>query len=113
MNSFTVSLQSHSRIDFPFDLPIIAVPLLFLVLGVFFSVMYIALRKTIGATLVSFGVLELLPFLLLLAGLNDVTYLISFLPLVIVFVEGCITLFVGVFLLHLGKTGTIKALTDA
>jgi hypothetical protein len=88
---------------FPLGIAFLAIPLVVFILGVVFSVVYSALRKPIGATLIALGILEILPFFLLLLGLNDILYLIPFIVLAIIFVEGCVTLLGGVFIFNLTK----------
>jgi hypothetical protein len=75
--------------------PIISVftiPIIILLVGVLLSVKYSTYRKSIGAGLVTIGIIEMLPFLLF-----------SYTPLFIIFIEGCITLVCGVMIFYLNK----------
>ncbi|MHC3129082.1 MAG: hypothetical protein IBV52_03295 [Candidatus Bathyarchaeota archaeon] len=97
------AVSSREVYFFPLGIAFLAIPLVVFIVGVVFSVTNVALRKPVGATLIVLGVLELLPFLLLLLGLNDISYVIPFMVLAILFVEGCVTLLGGVFIFTLGK----------
>ena len=103
---FAASLQGERIIVFPLGLSLLAMLLVLFVIGVIFALKYTVFRKPIGAVLITLGILEILPFFLLLLGLNDITYFIPFLPLAIIFVEGCITLLGGVFMFNLRKTSS-------
>ena len=97
------AVSSREVYVFPLGIAFLAIPLVVFIVGVVFSVTNVALRKPVGATLIVLGVLEVLPFFLLLLGLNDITYFMPFILLAIIFVEGCITLLGGVFIVNLGK----------
>jgi len=75
---------------------------LFLV-GAIYSVKYVSFRKTIGASLIAIGIIEILPFLLFICGLNDIGLLIPFIPLIIIFLEGCVTSSGGLVIFFLAK----------
>ena len=84
--------------------PIISVftiPLVILLVGILLSVKYSTYRKSIGAGLVTIGIIEMLPFVFYL-GLKEVIT-----PLFIFFIEGCITLVCGIAIFYL-KQGQNK-----
>ena len=74
--------------------------------GILLSVKYSAYRKTIGAILLVSGIAEIIPFILFILGLNDIVLFIPFIPLLIIFIEGCMTLISGLVILFFAKHKT-------
>jgi hypothetical protein len=93
---------------FPFGLFLPLLLFIIFVIGLALAMAYRAYRKPIGAGLSVMGILEILPFVLLSLGLNDVMHLIPFVFLLIVFVEGCVTLVGGVVIFYLPKASLRK-----
>lgn len=88
---------------FPNGLFILTMLFLIFLVGILLSVKFSAHRKAIGVGLITIGIIEILPLVLFYLGLNDVSYLIPFTPLSIIFMEGCITLVCGIVILYLSK----------
>ena len=91
---------------FPWGSFLLAVLAVIFLAGVILTARDVAFRKPIGASLSAIGIIEILPFLLLNLGFNDISLLIPLTPLMIIFAEGCITLVGGVFVLNLPKPGS-------
>jgi predicted membrane channel-forming protein YqfA (hemolysin III family) len=73
-----------------------------LLVGVILSVISNpAFRKPIGAVLSVVGVLEVVPFFINLV--KDISRIIPFVPLLILFIVGCVTLICGVVIFYLSK----------
>jgi hypothetical protein len=82
---------------------VFTIPIVILLVGILLSVKYFAYRKPIGVGLITIGILEILPFFIFYLVLNDLSHGIPFTPLSIIFIEGCITLVVGVVILFFTK----------
>lgn len=98
-----ITSQSETILIFPIGLFLLVMLFAIFLAGVILSVMYAAFRKPIGAGLTTIGILEIVPFLLFISGLNDITLLMPFIPLTIIFLEGCVTTVGGVAIFFFAK----------
>jgi predicted membrane channel-forming protein YqfA (hemolysin III family) len=81
---------------------VLLIPMVILLVGVILSVISNpAFRKPIGAVLSVVGVLEVVPFFINLV--KDISRIIPFVPLLILFIVGCVTLICGVVIFYLSK----------
>ncbi len=87
---------------FPLGLYLLILPLCFIACVVL-AWKRTAWRRPIGAVLITVGILEVIPFFLVLGGSSDIRFLVPFVPLVIIFFEGCVTLVSGVAIFFASK----------
>jgi len=98
----TPSSSTQVIVVFPIGLIVLLIPMVILLVGVILSVISNpAFRKPIGAVLSVVGVLEVVPFFINLV--KDISRIIPFVPLLILFIEGCVTLLCGVVIFYLPK----------
>jgi hypothetical protein len=103
-----ISVYNFQTTIFPLGLFLPALLIAVFVVGLVLAMVYRVYRKPIGAGLSVIGILEILPFVLLSLGLNDVMHFLPFMFLQIVFLLGCITLVGGVVIFYLPKSSRRK-----
>ncbi|MCX6644710.1 MAG: hypothetical protein NT043_05850 [Candidatus Bathyarchaeota archaeon] len=102
----TSSSSTQVIVVFPIGLIVLAIPMVILLIGVILSVSNPAFRKHIRVVLSVVGVLEVIPFFINLV--KDISRIIPFVPLLILFIEGCVTLLCGVAIFYLPKPDFTK-----